>query len=339
LDEPYHCSSLELGVLDTDDDAEDRVTEGDNTIIVNDDLDLGSYLYNSVTDTQTYPDYVGIRFQNVPLSKKTKIINAYIEFEAYDDSDSPPEKTRFTFRAEATDHAESYKNEKDNLHFRPKTTNSVVWENVPSWTANNIYQSPDLSPIIQEVLDRDGWNPGQAIAIIINGEGHREVKSRNYQGYKHSPKLYISFEGECKEYYGYFDPTSRYSYSNSIFSRDPAGEWSGNFLNWLTMRRIDVARKVLIGGLANPRTYAGTQKLSGHNAPSNRTYFKSYDGSSKYIGIGGSIVTPYNDGVYNYEVDGGEFKVYDSKNSYKDTYKIVVEKVADDEPEDFAEIL
>ena len=55
------------------------------------------------------------------------------------------------------------------------------------------------------------------------------------------------------QYYGYFDPSSRYTYNSNDFVRSANGEWSGNWLNWLSMRRIDVLRKVLMGGLATSR--------------------------------------------------------------------------------------
>ena len=62
-------------------------------------------------------------------------------------------------------------------------------------------------------------------------------------------------------YYGYFDPISQYRYDvvQGIFYKDRTlsqGDdfaWDGGFLNWLTMRRIDVARKLLIGGKARQR--------------------------------------------------------------------------------------
>lgn len=61
-------------------------------------------------------------------------------------------------------------------------------------------------------------------------------------------------------YYGYFDYQKCYTYGSGVFS--PAGfatnglcntgsttnQWSGNFLNWATMTRIDAVRKVLYGG-------------------------------------------------------------------------------------------
>jgi len=75
-------------------------------------------------------------------------------------------------------------------------------------------------------------------------------------------------------YYGYFDPTKCYAYvtgrsSNKLARFEPQGMadssmrcntvtdgtgsrttsyWSGNFLNWATMTRIDVVRKLLYGG-------------------------------------------------------------------------------------------
>jgi type IV pilus assembly protein PilY1 len=58
-------------------------------------------------------------------------------------------------------------------------------------------------------------------------------------------------------YYGYFDSYKCYSYSGTTNRFDPVstntnkyctGNWSGNFLNWATMTRVDVVRKVLYGG-------------------------------------------------------------------------------------------
>lgn len=63
------------------------------------------------------------------------------------------------------------------------------------------------------------------------------------------------------DYYGYFDSGLCYEYANNRF--EPAntvssqgycnvgtnsGEWSGNFLNWATMTRVDAVRKILYGG-------------------------------------------------------------------------------------------
>lgn len=61
-------------------------------------------------------------------------------------------------------------------------------------------------------------------------------------------------------YYGYFDATTCYDYNSLTTRFEPKaksttkycdavnGDWSGNFLNWASMARIDVVRKVLYGG-------------------------------------------------------------------------------------------
>lgn len=71
-------------------------------------------------------------------------------------------------------------------------------------------------------------------------------------------------------YYGYFDYQKCYVYSNGIFEpvefategRCNAGgstnQWSGNFLNWATMTRIDAVRKVLYGGKRSTDAADGT---------------------------------------------------------------------------------
>lgn len=76
------------------------------------------------------------------------------------------------------------------------------------------------------------------------------------------------------DYYGYFDSYKCYTYSSSTFnpvrkttdktcnnggSNIAMGEWSGNYLNYLTMSRMDTTRKVLYGG---KRSYDGTETTS-----------------------------------------------------------------------------
>jgi type IV pilus assembly protein PilY1 len=52
-------------------------------------------------------------------------------------------------------------------------------------------------------------------------------------------------------YEGMFDHAKRYSYNTTngyFYENDPGGAWSGNFLNWISMTKVDLARQVLTGG-------------------------------------------------------------------------------------------
>lgn len=62
-------------------------------------------------------------------------------------------------------------------------------------------------------------------------------------------------------YFGYFDPYECYTYSANKFQPDPASNpsapgtcgssypWSGNLLNYVSMRRIDIVKWVMVGGV------------------------------------------------------------------------------------------
>lgn len=70
------------------------------------------------------------------------------------------------------------------------------------------------------------------------------------------------------DYYGYFDSRKCYSYGSGYFTPSGnatgtnnhhcSGSWSGNFLNWATMTRMDILRKVLYGGYRSTDTTTQT---------------------------------------------------------------------------------
>lgn len=96
------------------------------------------------------------------------------------------------------------------------------------------------------------------------------------------------------QYDGYFDWTKCYTYKSSASPSarfEPVGaatgpnghyctgNWSGNFLNWATMARIDVTRKVLYGGRRSVDT-ASTTVLSRTLLPQDgHSWAKVYNGS------------------------------------------------------------
>ncbi len=93
--------------------------------------------------------------------------------------------------------------------------------------------------------------------------------SSNYAGTGLTGDVSDTFD-KTRSYYGVFDPLRCYTYANSNpkgFGSPAAGPvnkatvdaicasatpWDGNFLNWLAMRKTDVAKQVLIGGFAIP---------------------------------------------------------------------------------------
>ena len=76
----------------------------------------------------------------------------------------------------------------------------------------------------------------------LDGDGAPET------GYKHSIAYGGYFDsGKC---YTYSSASSRFNPSRAVTDKycGESDEWSGNFLNWATMTRMDLVRKVLYGG-------------------------------------------------------------------------------------------
>jgi type IV pilus assembly protein PilY1 len=93
------------------------------------------------------------------------------------------------------------------------------------------------------------------------------------------------------KYYGYFDATKCYAYSTGDNRFNPSSNatltsgrytcastsslWSGNFLNWATMTRVDVIRKMLYGGKRSTDSN-GTTVLSRANLSKDSHSFVKY---------------------------------------------------------------
>lgn len=112
-----------------------------------------------------------------------------------------------------------------------------------------------VPPLLMFVMDKEHrlFTEAYSDSFDLDADGKIETT------YKHSI-----------EYYGYFDPNKCYTYSTTADEFNPAnystatgtdasgrttydrfcaaGKWSGNVLNWLTMSRMDVLKKVLYGG-------------------------------------------------------------------------------------------
>lgn len=114
-----------------------------------------------------------------------------------------------------------------------------------------------------DIVDLDNGKPGGDPAVDITYKDNID-----YVGYFDSKKCY-SYSGSAGfTGTGRFDPSGAAGNgpSGTTYGHSCSGNWSGNFLNWATMARIDIIRKVLYGG-RRIRDDAGssTVPMSGNN--------------------------------------------------------------------------
>ena len=277
---------------------------------------------------------VGIRFRNVEVPQGATVTKAYISFKAYNDSST--NSASFKITGEDTDDASYFTTSSSNITNRNTTSASVTWDISNKWYQGSRYESADLTAIVQEIVNRGGWVGGESeMAFMISGTGFRAARSWDY-GNQNGPELHIEYDQDCsaleegQQYYGLFDAGSKYSYDSSkeYFYRDSGGAWDGNWLNWLSMRKVDLAKKVIMGGQAiDARNGDGDQILTGEVTTDHYWVWKFDSGD----------VSPYS-GTYYFGIYNGRLYV-DNSNAWDDNdpYRIRVLKEELFEPGEFVD--
>ena len=162
-------------------DAEENVNSG-NVNLTSPDLQLG--------DDNNTAQLVGMRFTNIPIPRNAIIMSAYVEFEV---AATGSTSASVTIQGQAIDNAPAFVSAKNNISARSRTTAQVAWNNIPAWPALNAkWQTPNLSAIIQQIVNRANWVTGNSIAIIISGFGERTAESFDGEP-PAAPKLVINY--------------------------------------------------------------------------------------------------------------------------------------------------
>ncbi len=161
------------------DDAEQENDEIDS--LFDDDLDAG---WEGEPDDQNILS-VGLRFRDLMIPRGAVIESAFLRLFSHEGK-STEDVARITIVGEATDNAQTY-TEDALITDRPQTSASVLWEVAEEWTIYQPYETVDLSAIIQEIVGREGWEAGNALALMLLGEnqGPSEVENaREFESFE-----------------------------------------------------------------------------------------------------------------------------------------------------------
>lgn len=115
------------------------------------------------------PITAGLRFQDVVLPSNVHISGAYIEFVR----DGPYSSgLDLVLYGEDSPNPASFSDESHPSQ-RATTSNSVPWTiaTTESWQLGQIGQSPDVSPILTELLAQPAWQPGNPLVFLLANAG------------------------------------------------------------------------------------------------------------------------------------------------------------------------
>jgi PKD repeat protein len=137
---------------------------------------LGSTL--NIPRAGTTAQTIGIRFADLAVPPDADITEAWIQFRA---TGSTSGTASVQVRGIDQDNTATFTTSSTTVSSRPLTTAGSTWS-PPAWTsgqAGAAQRTTDLSQIVQEILDRPGWQSGNALAFSMTGTGERRASSHD----------------------------------------------------------------------------------------------------------------------------------------------------------------
>ncbi|MBN2590229.1 MAG: alkaline phosphatase [Sedimentisphaerales bacterium] len=191
-------------------DLDVRVSSGiDDAEEGNGDEDHGYYNDSSDLELLDDPDYngdekqvVGIHFRNIAIPAGATITKAYVEFTCKEVTDESSDPAYLSIHGNLSLAPESFGSGTSLISERPSTDAKISWQ-PEAWTsAGQTSQTTDISSIIQELIDQDGWVSGNSVEIIVCE--NEELSYTNFTGVRvarsydgsttQAPLLHIEYE-------------------------------------------------------------------------------------------------------------------------------------------------
>lgn len=179
------ASNTQITVSSSSDDAEESAN---GTMKLNSgDLDFGTEPMNAV------------RFRNLDIPQNSFVQSAYIQFSA--DDANQGQTSNLLIQGQDVNDAPTFNSSNSNISNRPVTSASINWTNINPWSIQGqsgpSQRTPDISSILQEIVNRGGWQSGNDLVFFISGNSGRR-SATTYDGNPNkAPKLIYSLGGSA----------------------------------------------------------------------------------------------------------------------------------------------
>ncbi|MGB5377136.1 MAG: hypothetical protein WBN26_04050, partial [Muriicola sp.] len=147
--------------------SDDAQQEGNASVVLN----SNEYSFN-IRDP-----FVGLRFNDIDIPQRAKIKNAFIYFYSSDDQTG---LLSYEISGQKIDNAQTFVSVNNNLSNRWDDSNKVSWLNIPDWSQNTEYDTPNIKSILQDITSRYGWERNNSMAFIFRhfaGDAERNAVS------------------------------------------------------------------------------------------------------------------------------------------------------------------
>jgi hypothetical protein len=178
---PEGAATLTVPIGASSDDAEESSVDG-SVALANPALKI----VNRSGVLQT----VGLRFAGLSIPQGATIQSAYIQFQC---RVATTAAASLLIEGQAADNAPTFAKITNNISSRARTSADVGWVPAPWGTVGAQgpdQQTPDLTSVIQEIVNRGGWASGNSMVFIITGTGVRTAEA--FDGL-FAPVLHVTF--------------------------------------------------------------------------------------------------------------------------------------------------
>ncbi|HHB89717.1 MAG TPA: hypothetical protein ENK60_00230 [Anaerolineae bacterium] len=160
---PPVSNAITLQVQTSTDDTSVRVVTKEN---------LYDWAYLRIGTSET-PYINGFRFQNVTIPAGSRIVEARLRL--YKGEWHTQYPIQLTIQAEASANAQTFSNEYPLASERARTAARVAWTISQPPPNLSWFESPDITSVVQEVVDQPGWQAGNALVILLASTEENEA--------------------------------------------------------------------------------------------------------------------------------------------------------------------
>lgn len=134
----------------------------------------------------------GLRFTDVSIPQGSTITRAYLDFTAASTSNTG---LKYSIFGENVADSATFTTASGNISGRPRTSAQVGWTLVEDWIAESSYESPDLSGIVQEIVNRADWCGGNNLSLILEPSDLADRLVYSYDGNPlKAPTLHVEYD-------------------------------------------------------------------------------------------------------------------------------------------------
>lgn len=132
---------------------------------------------------------VGLRFSGLEIPRDAEILSAHVELVSDENRSG---SLAVSIQAEAADDASVFSKQFP-ITGRTLTTESVKWTIGQAWSRGELKSTPELAPLVQEIVVRPGWSSGNALVLILDHEGGEKRAAESVEGDGAAARLVVEF--------------------------------------------------------------------------------------------------------------------------------------------------